>query len=135
MHHSFGCGADRKTVGRAEGRITVNGFDKKPATFARVMGYCEQFDIHSPGLTVGESIHLSADLRLSSDITTEQVRPAAACANRAGAERGCPWSPWWRSTAALHQGHAGVAWPAAPNAPCVIHAHRHACIALGLNFP
>ena len=67
--------ADRKTVGRAEGRITVNGFDKVPATFARVMGYCEQFDIHSPGLTVGESIRLSSDLRLSENITTEEVRP------------------------------------------------------------
>lgn len=68
------CGADRKTVGRSEGRITVNGFDKKPATFARVMGYCEQFDVHSPGLTVAESIRLSSDLRLSNDITTEEVR-------------------------------------------------------------
>lgn len=65
--------ADRKTVGRSEGRITVNGFDKNPATFARVMGYCEQFDIHSPGLTVQESIHLSSDLRLSDSITAEQV--------------------------------------------------------------
>jgi ABC-type multidrug transport system ATPase subunit len=70
---SHGCTADRKTAGRAQGKVTVNGFDKNPATFARVMGYCEQFDVHSPGLTVKESIHLSADLRLAKDVALEQV--------------------------------------------------------------
>ena len=71
--------ADRKTAGRSEGKVTVNGFPKEPASFARVMGYCEQFDIHSPGLTVGESVYLSASLRLSSDVTPADVRPCRHC--------------------------------------------------------
>lgn len=66
--------ADRKTAGRSEGKVTVNGFEKKPSSFARVMGYCEQFDIHSRGLTVGESVHLSALLRLAADVTAADVR-------------------------------------------------------------
>jgi hypothetical protein len=32
----------RKTVGEITGSITVNGHPKEQATFARVMGYCEQ---------------------------------------------------------------------------------------------
>lgn len=52
----------------------MNGFPKEPASFARVIGYCEQFDIHSPGLTVGESVHLSASLRLAADVTLADVR-------------------------------------------------------------
>lgn len=66
--------ADRKTAGRQEGRVTVNGFDKEPSSFARIMGYCEQFDTHSSGTTVEEAIRTSATLRLASDITQEQVR-------------------------------------------------------------
>ena len=65
--------ADRKTAGRAEGKVTVNGFDKKPTSFARVMGYCEQLDIHSPGLTVAESVQLSATLRLASNVAASEV--------------------------------------------------------------
>ena len=64
---------DRKTAGRAEGKVTVNGFEKKPTSFARVMGYCEQFDIHSPGLTVAESVHLSATLRLASSVEPSEA--------------------------------------------------------------
>jgi hypothetical protein len=67
--------ADRKTAGRSDGHVTVNGFDKQPSSFARVMGYCEQFDIHSPGLTIAESVRLSALLRLSSDVDPSDVRP------------------------------------------------------------
>lgn len=66
--------ADRKTAGRAEGKVTVNGYDKKADTFARVMGYCEQFDVHSPGLTVAESVRFSADLRLESSVSDDDVR-------------------------------------------------------------
>jgi ABC-type multidrug transport system ATPase subunit len=66
--------ADRKTAGRSEGKVTVNGYDKEPTSFARVMGYCEQFDIHSMGLTVAESVRFSAALRLSPDMSPEQVR-------------------------------------------------------------
>jgi ABC-type multidrug transport system ATPase subunit len=65
--------ADRKTAGRSEGKVTVNGYDKEPTSFARVMGYCEQFDIHSMGLTVAESVRFSAALRLSPDMPLSQV--------------------------------------------------------------
>ncbi len=35
-------------VGRIEGDIRVNGFPQEHRTFARVSGYVEQSDIHSP---------------------------------------------------------------------------------------
>ena len=60
--------AGRKTSGAIEGDITLSGFPKKQETFARISGYCEQTDIHSPNVTVFESIAYSAWLRLSSDI-------------------------------------------------------------------
>ena len=69
--------ADRKTAGRMTGTVKVNGFDKDAASFARVMGYCEQFDTHSSGTTVREAIETSAVLRLSKDISAEQVRTLA----------------------------------------------------------
>ncbi len=34
--------ADRKTGGTITGEILCNGFPKDPASFARMMGYCEQ---------------------------------------------------------------------------------------------
>uniref|UniRef100_A0A0D9VF50 ABC transporter domain-containing protein n=1 Tax=Leersia perrieri TaxID=77586 RepID=A0A0D9VF50_9ORYZ len=60
--------AGRKTSGTIEGSITVAGYPKKQETFARISGYCEQADIHSPNVTVYESIVYSAWLRLSSDV-------------------------------------------------------------------
>ncbi|PAN43887.1 hypothetical protein PAHAL_9G000300 [Panicum hallii] len=60
--------AGRKTSGVVEGDITLSGFPKKQETFARISGYCEQTDIHSPNVTVYESIIYSAWLRLSSDV-------------------------------------------------------------------
>ena len=60
--------AGRKTSGYVEGNITISGYPKKQETFARVSGYCEQHDIHSPNVTVYESILYSAWLRLSSDV-------------------------------------------------------------------
>ena len=36
-------------------------------------GYCEQFDVHSSGATVAESVRLSGRLRLGSTVTNEQV--------------------------------------------------------------
>ena len=58
----------RKTGGYIEGRITISGYPKKQETFARISGYCEQNDIHSPNVTVYESLLYSAWLRLSSDV-------------------------------------------------------------------
>ncbi|XP_047044233.1 ABC transporter G family member 48-like [Lolium rigidum] len=60
--------AGRKTSGTIEGSITLSGYPKNQETFARISGYCEQTDIHSPNVTVYESILYSAWLRLSSDV-------------------------------------------------------------------
>ncbi|XP_058209589.1 ABC transporter G family member 34-like isoform X7 [Rhododendron vialii] len=63
--------AGRKTGGYIEGTISISGYTKNQATFARVSGYCEQNDIHSPYVTIYESILYSAWLRLSSDVNTK----------------------------------------------------------------
>ncbi|EPS72117.1 hypothetical protein M569_02641, partial [Genlisea aurea] len=60
--------AGRKTGGVIEGEISISGYPKKQETFARISGYCEQNDIHSPCLTVHESLIFSAWMRLSSNI-------------------------------------------------------------------
>ncbi|KAG6665324.1 hypothetical protein I3843_02G131600 [Carya illinoinensis] len=60
--------AGRKTGGYIEGNITISGYPKKQETFARISGYCEQNDIHSPHVTVYESLVYSAWLRLSSGV-------------------------------------------------------------------
>ncbi|KAM0856563.1 hypothetical protein ACQ4PT_045746 [Festuca glaucescens] len=60
--------AGRKTSGSIEGSITLSGYPKKQETFARISGYCEQNDIHSPNVTIYESILYSAWLRLSSNV-------------------------------------------------------------------
>ncbi|CAK9172271.1 unnamed protein product [Ilex paraguariensis] len=63
--------AGRKTGGVTEGSIHISGYPKRQETFARISGYCEQNDIHSPCLTVLESLLFSAWLRLSSDVDLE----------------------------------------------------------------
>ncbi|XP_058191654.1 pleiotropic drug resistance protein 3-like isoform X2 [Rhododendron vialii] len=60
--------AGRKTSGAIEGDIRIGGYPKVQETFARISGYCEQSDIHSPQITVGESIVYSAWLRLHPEI-------------------------------------------------------------------
>uniref|UniRef100_A0A803M6Z8 ABC transporter domain-containing protein n=1 Tax=Chenopodium quinoa TaxID=63459 RepID=A0A803M6Z8_CHEQI len=60
--------AGKKTSGYIEGSITVSGYPKNQETFARICGYCEQNAIHSPCLTVYESLVFSTWLRLSSNI-------------------------------------------------------------------
>ncbi|RXI04741.1 hypothetical protein DVH24_039015 [Malus domestica] len=64
--------AGRKTGGYIEGSITISGYPKNQATFARVSGYCEQNDIHSPYVTVYESLVYSAWLRLAKDVTKDK---------------------------------------------------------------
>ena len=68
--------AGRKTIGCIEGEIKVGGYPKVQETFARISGYCEQNDIHSPQITVQESLTFSAWLRLAPhiDSTTKAVR-------------------------------------------------------------
>lgn len=66
--------AGRKTGGYIEGEIRINGHPKKQETFARIAGYCEQDDIHSPQVTVFESLIFSASLRLSMDTESDKKK-------------------------------------------------------------
>ncbi|XP_008791552.1 ABC transporter G family member 42-like [Phoenix dactylifera] len=61
--------AGRKTGGYIEGDIQIAGYPKNQATFARISGYCEQNDIHSPQVTVRESLIFSAFLRLPKEVS------------------------------------------------------------------
>lgn len=63
--------AGRRTGGYIEGNIRSSGFPKKQETFARISGYCEQNGIHSPQVTVWESLLYSAFLRLLEDVDKE----------------------------------------------------------------
>ncbi|VVA97859.1 unnamed protein product [Arabis nemorensis] len=64
--------AGRKTGGYIEGDIRISGFPKRQETFARISGYCEQNDIHSPQVTVRESLIYSAFLRLPKEVTKDE---------------------------------------------------------------
>lgn len=63
--------AGRKTGGYIEGNIKVSGYPKRQETFARISGYCEQNDIHSPHVTVYESLVYSAWLRLTAEVESK----------------------------------------------------------------
>ncbi|KAH9666376.1 ABC transporter G family member 40 [Citrus sinensis] len=63
--------AGRKTRGYITGNITISGYPKNQETFTRISGYCEQNDIHSPYVTVYESLLYSAWLRLSSEVNSK----------------------------------------------------------------
>jgi ABC-type multidrug transport system ATPase subunit len=65
--------AGRKTGGYIEGDIRIAGYPKNQATFARISGYCEQNDIHSPQVTVRESLIYSAFLRLPKMIGDQEI--------------------------------------------------------------
>ncbi|KAI3761586.1 hypothetical protein L1987_52006 [Smallanthus sonchifolius] len=64
--------AGRKTSGYIEGDVRISGFPKKQETFARISGYCEQTDIHSPSITVCESLIYSGFLRLPKEVGNEE---------------------------------------------------------------
>lgn len=64
--------AGRKTGGYIEGDIRISGYPKEQRTFARVAGYVEQNDIHSPQVTVEESLWFSASLRLPKEVSKEK---------------------------------------------------------------
>lgn len=68
----------RKTGGYIEGNIKISGYPKKQETFARISGYCEQNDIHSPHVTVYESLLYSAWLRLPAEVSSE-TRKVGIC--------------------------------------------------------
>ncbi|PWA55702.1 AAA+ ATPase domain-containing protein [Artemisia annua] len=61
----------RKSSGTVEGEIKIGGYPKVQDTFARISGYCEQTDVHSPQITVEESVIFSAWLRLHPEIDTK----------------------------------------------------------------
>lgn len=63
--------AGRKTNGYIQGDIKVSGYPKKQETFARILGYCEQNDIHSPHVTIYESLLYSAWLRLPTEVDSK----------------------------------------------------------------
>ncbi|KAK7321500.1 hypothetical protein VNO77_32212 [Canavalia gladiata] len=60
--------AGRKTGGYIEGDIKISGYPKVQKTFARVSGYVEQNDIHSPQVTIEESLLFSSSLRLPKEV-------------------------------------------------------------------
>ncbi|GAB2285728.1 ABC transporter G member 31 [Dionaea muscipula] len=64
--------AGRKTGGYIEGNIRISGHPKEQHTFARISGYVEQNDIHSPQVTVEESLWFSSHLRLAKEVSQEQ---------------------------------------------------------------
>ena len=64
--------AGRKTGGYIEGDVRISGYPKNQETFARISGYCEQNDIHSPQVTVRESLIYSAFLRLPKEVSNEE---------------------------------------------------------------
>lgn len=70
--------AGRKTGGYIEGNVTVSGFPKKQETFARISGYCEQNDIHSPHVTIYESLIYSAWLRLPPEVDSATRKVSSA---------------------------------------------------------
>lgn len=55
--------AGRKTQGTIGGELFVNGYPKEQKTWSRVVGYVEQFDIHSETATVREALEFSSRLR------------------------------------------------------------------------
>ncbi|KAF0697658.1 Aste57867_11678 [Aphanomyces stellatus] len=65
--------AGRKTAGKIDGDLFVNGHPLDQKTFNSVSGYCEQTDVHEETSTVREAFRFSAALRLPND-TTELER-------------------------------------------------------------
>ena len=70
------------TGGRISGEVRINGYPQEQRTWARVSGYVEQSDIHSPQATVEEALWFSARLRLTRDTSNKvmwafiyEVRP------------------------------------------------------------
>ncbi|TMW61639.1 hypothetical protein Poli38472_010702 [Pythium oligandrum] len=60
--------AGRKTGGKIEGEILLNGHQATDLAVRRATGYCEQMDIHSEASTIREALTFSAFLRQDSDV-------------------------------------------------------------------
>ena len=65
----------RKTQGIIRGEILANGRQVEPGVWSRVVGYVEQLDLHSPCITVNETLQFAARLRLAEKtVSDSQVR-------------------------------------------------------------
>ncbi|KDO29394.1 hypothetical protein SPRG_05931 [Saprolegnia parasitica CBS 223.65] len=72
--------AGRKTGGKIEGKILLNGYEATDLAIRRSTGYCEQMDIHSESATFREAFQFSAMLRQSDDIpAAEKLAFAEEC--------------------------------------------------------
>ena len=49
------------------------GYPKKQKTWSRVVGYVEQFDVHSPTATVREALEFSSRLRLDACVKNDKA--------------------------------------------------------------
>ena len=106
--------AGRKTGGYIEGDVRVGGYPKVDKTFARIAGYCEQEDIHTPQVTVYESLLYSAWLRLPADVgrAVQEVSEDECCGiKRKGGGR-------WSDSAHCMHWYAGST---AVAVPCAAH--------------
>ncbi|RLN89241.1 hypothetical protein BBJ28_00007821 [Nothophytophthora sp. Chile5] len=64
--------AGRKTGGRIQGQILLNGHPANDLAVRRCTGYCEQMDIHSESATVREALIFSAMLRQDGSVSTAE---------------------------------------------------------------
>lgn len=64
--------AGRKTSGKIEGEVLMNGFPVVKKEFGRITGYVEQQDLHVGTATVRETLMFSARLRLPPEISDTQ---------------------------------------------------------------
>lgn len=69
----------RKQSGEITGKVELNGFPQEKASFLRISGYVEQFDVQAAELTVYETVLFSARLRL--DSTKEEFKDDASIKN------------------------------------------------------
>ncbi|ETP29661.1 hypothetical protein F442_21243 [Phytophthora nicotianae P10297] len=60
--------AGRKTGGKVQGQILLNGHLATDLAIRRSTGYCEQMDIHSESSTIREALTFSAFLRQGADV-------------------------------------------------------------------
>ncbi|GAB9477854.1 Atp-binding protein, partial [Globisporangium polare] len=60
--------AGRKTGGKIQGQILLNGYEATDLAIRRSTGYCEQMDIHSEASTFREALTFSAFLRQDSSV-------------------------------------------------------------------
>lgn len=60
--------------GQIEGEIRMNGHPKEQTSFARVSGYVEQNDVHSPQTTVREALNFSAQLRFAQGVPADTIQ-------------------------------------------------------------